>query len=136
MNSFFKRLFSWFLWGGTIFLNPFTAPKQFPTSFAQAASAEKIHDLGGYDFHVLQVTGPASYTNSGVYATSGIPITAGLFALRTLEWVLPLCCSVGGFTLQFDPATGNVHVMALGVEVANATNLSGSFFFLLGAGLR
>ncbi len=138
MNQFFDRLWRYVLFAGTLFLNPATNPKQFPTSFAQAASAEKIHELGGCDFHVLQLTGPASYTNSGTYATSGVPITPGLFGLRALEWVLPICVASGGYDLQFDPATGNVHfiVSSTGLEAANAVNLSAILFFVLAAGVR
>jgi hypothetical protein len=138
MNRLIERLISWFLWAGTMFLNPATNPKLFPTSFAQASSAEKIHDLGGFDFKLAQLTGPASYTNSGVYATSGVPMTPSLFGLRALEWVVPICVATGGYDLQFDPATGNVHfvVSSTGAEAANAVNLSGVLFFVLCAGIR
>ena len=119
----------------------FTNPKQFPTSFMQPGSAEKIHDLGGFDFHLIQVNGPTAYNNTGVFATSGIPITPGLFNLRALEWAMPQVANAG-YTLVFDPATMNVHVFqsagAAGphAEVANNTNLSAVLFFILGAGVR
>lgn len=132
MNHLMKRLFSWLMWAGTLFANPFTNPKQFPTSFAQPASAEKIHDLGGFDFHFISVVGPVSYSNPG-----GIPITANLFALRALEWAVPTVCTNGAHDLAMD-LNGNVHVFVstTGAEVANGVNLSGESYFILGAGIR
>lgn len=111
----------------------FTAPKQFPSSFAQAASAEKVHDLGGFDFHVIQVTPPTQYPNP-----AGIPCPASLFACRSMEWVMPICTKLGLRDLAFDPATGNIHafVSSTGVEVANGVDLSADLFFLMGAGIR
>jgi hypothetical protein len=132
VRRMFEALLRRFLFAGTLFANPFTNPKQFPTSFAQPASAEKVHDLGGFDFHFISVVGPASYTNPG-----GIPITASLFGLRALEWAVPVVCTNGAHDLAMD-ITGNVHVFvsSTGAEVANAVNLSGESYFILGAGIR
>jgi hypothetical protein len=132
MNHLMNRLFSWLMWAGTLFANPFTNPIQFPLSFNQPSSREKVHDIGGFDFHFIQVTGPVSYSNPG-----GIPITASLFGLRALEWAVPVVCSNGAHDVSMD-TSGNVHVFVstTGVEVANAVNLSGEVYFILGAGVR
>src|SRR5579872_3854922 len=97
MNWIMRQLFFWLMWAGTKFANPFTNPVQFPLSFAQTSSAEKIHDLGGFDFHFIKVTGPVSYSNP-----AGIPITANLFGLRSLEWAVPVVCTNGAHDLSMD----------------------------------
>ena len=111
----------------------FTLPVLFPTASPKAASQEKIHELGGFDFKVLQVTAPSAYPNP-----AGIPCPASLFGLRSLEWVLPVCTLLGLRELTLDPATGNIHafVGTTGLEVANGVDLSADKFFLLAAGLR
>ena len=112
---------------GTAF---FTNPTLFP--FGPKASASKIHDLGGFDFKMIQVTGPTLYPNPG-----GIVVQPSLFGLQSLEWWMPVCSSNGAHDLSMD-TTGNIHVFvsSTGAEVANNTDLSGEKIFLLGAGLR
>jgi hypothetical protein len=110
-----------------------TSPILFPNG--PIASREKVHDIGGFDFKMLKITGPTSYANPG-----GILLTTNpaLFGLRVLEWVLPVVCSNGAHDLAYVDATGTLHVFVstTGVEVANGVNLSGDFYYLLAAGLR
>jgi hypothetical protein len=132
VNRFLSRVFSWFMWAGTLFANPFTGPVKFPLSFAKAASQEKVHDIGGFDFSLISVVGPVSYSNPG-----GIPVTPSLFGLRSLEWWTPTVGTNGAHDISMD-AAGNIHIFVstTGAEVANAVNLSGESYFLLGAGIR
>jgi hypothetical protein len=132
MKHLMNRLFSWLMWAGTLFANPFTGPVKFPLSFAKASSQEKVHDIGGFDFALISVVGPVSYSNPG-----GIPVTASLFSLRALEWWTPTVCTNGAHDVAMD-ATGNIHVFVstTGAEVANGVNLSGESYFILGAGIR
>jgi hypothetical protein len=131
MNRLMQRLLSFFLWAGTLFANPFTNASVFPLSF-DPSSKEKIHDLGGRDVKVISVLGPASYTNPG-----GIPVTAALFGFRALEWWFCIATSNVTYDTSMD-TSGNIHVStsSTGVELGNATNLSGVTFFLFGGGIR
>jgi len=132
MKHLMNRLFSWLLWAGTLFANPFTGPTVFPLSF-DPSSKEKVHDLGGRDVKLISVLGPASYTNPG-----GIPVTASLFGWRALEWWFPVASSNVAYDLSMDAATGSIHVStsSAGTEVLNGTNLSGTTFFIFAAGIR
>jgi hypothetical protein len=126
-----KAVIRWFLLAGTMFANPFTGPTVFPQSF-DPSSKEKIHDLGGRDVKMISALGPVSYSNP-----AGIPVTASLFGWRALEWWFPVASNNVAYDLSMD-ATGNIHVStsSAGTEVANATNLSGTTFFILAAGIR
>ena len=131
MDHLVKRLFSWLMWAGTLFANPFTGPKVFPQSF-DPSSQEKVHDLGGRDVKMISVAGPVSYSNPG-----GIPVTPSLFGWRALEWWFPVASSNVAYDLSMD-AAGNIHVStsSAGTEIANATNLSATTFFIFAAGIR
>ena len=131
MNRFLSRVFSRFMWAGTLFANPFTGPSVFPQSF-DPSSKEKVHDLGGRDVKMISVAGPVSYTNPG-----GIPVTPSLFGWRALEWWFPVASNNVAYDLSMD-AAGNIHVStsSAGTEVVNATNLSATTFFIFAAGIR
>jgi hypothetical protein len=118
------------LLGGTII---FGSPAFFPYSFNSPSSQEKVHDLGGFDVKFIRVAGPTSYPNP-----AGIVLTPSVFGLRAIEWSCPAGCSNGAHDMAIDGVNGNIHVIvsSTGLEIANATNLSGEFFFFLVAGLR
>jgi hypothetical protein len=84
---------------------------------------------------MLKITGPTSYANPGGIALTTNP---ALFGLRAVEWVLPICGSNPAHDLSYVDSTGAMHVSvsSAGVEVANTTNLSAEFYYLLAAGIR
>jgi len=110
-----------------------SSPIQFPNG--PVASREKIHDLGGFAFVMLKITGPASYPNPGGIALTTNP---GLFGLRVVEWVLPICGSNPAHDLSYVDSTGAMHVSvsSTGIEVGNTVALNGEFYYLLAAGIR
>jgi hypothetical protein len=129
-----KAVLRWFLFAGTKFMSSLpTSPVRFPNG--PVASQEKIHDLGGFDFKLLKITGPTAYANPGGIALTTNP---ALFGLRQIEWVIPVCGSNPAHDLSYIDSTGAMHVSvsSTGVEVANNTNLSGEFFYILAAGIR
>jgi hypothetical protein len=129
-HPWLSLLLAFCLLGGAII---FGSPTFFPYSFNSPSSQEKVHDLGGFDVKFIRVAGPSSYPNP-----AGIVLTPGVFGLRAIEWSCPAGCSNGAHDMAIDGVNGNIHVIvsSTGLEIANATNLSGEFFFFLVAGLR
>lgn len=89
---------------------------------------------------VVDIDGPASYNNTGTYATSGQVLTAAELGVGGIDTILPSQSSNGlneiavSFTAKggAQPSVA-IHwiVTATGVEVANAVNLSATFIRVL-----
>jgi len=95
---------------------------------------------GGYT-----LPGPASYNNTGVFATSGALLTARAFGLlSSIKFIFPEIATISGtfFIRALRSGTGvgvatvRVHwyVFATGVEVANTFNLSAESIRILAIG--
>jgi hypothetical protein len=92
----------------------------------------------------VDVVGPASYVNTGTFATSGQPINASDFGWGGFDFVMAMPSSDGldiGYvasgTSGSSFTTFNLHwfVIATGAEVTNTTNLSTKTIRLLLVGV-
>lgn len=82
--------------------------------------------------NTLKYTGPASYVNSAVFATSGDPIAAGDILLGTIDDLIFIGIPSNGtlagniYDLFWDRVNSRIHwvVGSTGADAANTTNLS------------
>lgn len=91
--------------------------------------------FGGHMFNTIDYTGPASYTNTGVGATSGdSPLSHRMFGFEnTIECIIDVSIDqTGTYFAQDQPVNNGVtswrlrwFVLSTGAEVANGVNLSG-----------